>query len=315
MSQENSKEIEQVRHYSRTIVRELGLLRYIEKSQSKKDVNLSQCHALLLIDELGSVTVNELAERLQLNKSTTSRTVANIINNAWAKSVLSKSDKRSKIISLTKSGQNKIRHLHIKANNQVQDALSSLSETQRKEVLHGLNLYSKALSRSRSRKDFSLRGIKKSDNPDIAKYIRNVMSEHGCNQIGDSFDDIDIKDMYSYYGKNKNSAYLVVLKGDTLVGGAGYAELPGVKNNKICELRKMFLLSSARGLGLGRALLEECLSSASKDGYTNCYLETTERMPQAVRLYKSLGFNELSEPMGDNGHSGADMWFIKKLAV
>ena len=58
-----------------------------------------------------------------------------------------------------------------------------------------------------------------------------------------------------------HAAYFVAELAERIVGGAGIGPLPRAEPH-VCELRKMYLLSSARGHGIGRRLLETCLEEA-----------------------------------------------------
>ena len=75
----------------------------------------------------------------------------------------------------------------------------------------------------------------------------------------------------------------------------------------------MYLLLEARGHGLGRRLMHDCLEAALEAGYQRCYLETLEHMADARRLYQLNGFARLDKPMGDTGHCGCNGWYIKDL--
>lgn len=108
------------------------------------------------------------------------------------------------------------------------------------------------------------------------------------------------------------SAYYVVTRDDVVLGGGGYAPLAG-GDDAVCELRKMYFLPEARGLGVGRKLLLHILSEARKSGYSECYLETLEHMHQARALYASVGFEALCEPRGSTGHFGCDSWMLLRL--
>jgi GNAT superfamily N-acetyltransferase len=60
------------------------------------------------------------------------------------------------------------------------------------------------------------------------------------------------------------------------------------------EVKRLYVRPSARGTGLGRALVETVLAHAREIGYRELRLDTATWMSDAVRLYSRLGFEECS---------------------
>jgi len=83
----------------------------------------------------------------------------------------------------------------------------------------------------------------------------------------------------------------------------------------VCELRKMYFLPAARGLGAGKALLARCIEEARARGYRRMYLETLTGMDAAQRLYERFGFTKLAAPLGATGHFGCDRWYALELGA
>lgn len=63
----------------------------------------------------------------------------------------------------------------------------------------------------------------------------------------------------------------------------------------ICEMKRLYVRPQFRGLALGRKFVERLLSEAKIIGYTSMRLDTiSEKMPEAVKLYRSFGFVEVA---------------------
>ena len=76
----------------------------------------------------------------------------------------------------------------------------------------------------------------------------------------------------------------------------------------------MYLSPEARGQGLGQALLEALLKKAKELDFTACYLESTENLKDALRLYEKNDFVQLKYPMGDTGHHACEIpMALKKI--
>jgi putative acetyltransferase len=145
----------------------------------------------------------------------------------------------------------------------------------------------------------------------VARIIREVMTEFGAVGCGYSIGDPEVDDMHAAYQRPGHAFYVVELAGRPL-GCGGYGPLQGGAADT-CELRKMYFLPQLRGLGAGSALMRRCLEDAFADGYKHCYLETTDNMHQAQRLYEKHGFEYLSERMGATGHSACGTWMARPL--
>ncbi|MCG3723735.1 GNAT family N-acetyltransferase [Vibrio cincinnatiensis] len=145
----------------------------------------------------------------------------------------------------------------------------------------------------------------------LANIIKTVGAEFGA--IGEGFgpSDAEVNNMSRYYQSENKSGYWIATLNGQLMGGGGIAPFNG--SHSLCELKKLFLLPESRGYGIGKAIVEQCLSFAQQQGFTQCYLDTLSTMESAIHLYQTLGFTLLSEPMLGTEHNGCDVWMIKTL--
>ncbi|HEY3771694.1 MAG TPA: GNAT family N-acetyltransferase [Solirubrobacteraceae bacterium] len=77
------------------------------------------------------------------------------------------------------------------------------------------------------------------------------------------------------------------------------------------EIKRMWLAPGARGLGLGRRLLETLERCAREAGASVARIETNRDLHEAVALYVTSGWGEVA-PFNDEPY--ADLWMEKQLS-
>jgi len=155
------------------------------------------------------------------------------------------------------------------------------------------------------------RHIKKQDNKEIAELIRSVFREFGIARPGTVYFDPTTDDLFSLF-KKPGSVYWIAEEGGKIIGGCGVYSTPGLPEG-CAELVKLYLISSERGKGIGRELLEKSIESAKQLGYKQLYLESLPELSKAIRLYEKAGFTFIPGPMGNSGHFGCNIWMLKNL--
>ena len=138
--------IDDIRAASRLMVRELG---FTESTVAATDYPPSAVHTILEIGLRGPMTAMQLAEFLQLEKSSVSRMVRKLIEAGELRETIDPQDARSKPLSLTARGRRTLASLHDFGRRQVSGALAQLSEAERRTVGEGLMLYARALEADR----------------------------------------------------------------------------------------------------------------------------------------------------------------------
>ncbi|MEK7718068.1 MAG: GNAT family N-acetyltransferase [Bacteroidota bacterium] len=156
-----------------------------------------------------------------------------------------------------------------------------------------------------------IRPIQPSDNEILAIIIRNTLKEFGANHPGTVYFDDATDHLYEMFRADRSHYFVAELDG-RIVGSGGIFPTPGLPDDT-CELVKMYLLPEARGIGLGRSILEKCLESARNFGFGRIYLETMPELNLALKTYEKMGFTYLCSPMGNSGHFGCDLHMIRDL--
>ena len=165
---------------------------------------------------------------------------------------------------------------------------------------------------------YALRPIEPRDDTAVAAIIRTVMPEFGATGCGFAINDPEVDWMSRAYAEPRSAYFVVERKaapaeaGGKVIGGGGIAPLEG-GDGATCELRKMYFLPEARGIGAGTAMMARCLQAARDAGFNRCYLETLAGMDAAMRLYERSGFRRIDAPLGDTGHGGCNTFYLLDL--
>jgi putative acetyltransferase len=255
--------------------------------------------------------IADLASALNLDHSSASRLVSRLAAKKFVALQPSKTDGRSRVLSITEAGKTVLGRLHKESDRRVEAALALLSSEEQQAATQGMRFYARALRRARGQNGSAVRPIRKNDDATIAAIIRKVMPEFGADGPGFALHDAEVDFMTKAYA-GKDKAYFVIELDGKVVGGGGFAPLIG-GGPGVCELRKMYLLPESRGFGLGEKLLQRCLAEAREAGFKSCYLETTSKMIQAQSLYQKMGFKPLRGPRGNTGHCACDRWYEMDL--
>lgn len=113
-----------------------------------------------------------------------------------------------------------------------------------------------------------------------------------------------INDLSTLFSRD-GGAFWVLLDGEEVVGTCGVLWV----DERSCELKRMYLLPRARGLGWGRKMAQTAIEWARGAGFKLMRLDTDDELVAATALYQSLGF----KPIPRYKQSGAGLFFELKL--
>lgn len=123
-----------------------------------------------------------------------------------------------------------------------------------------------------------------------------------------SFQNIDdeLKDPAKKY-TSPEGELLVAVEGEDVLGMIAYHKHSDTR----CEMKRLYVKPSCRGMKLGEKLIEELIAHARQAGYKEMVLDTIVPLQSAIHLYKKLGFTEC-EPYYHNPMPDV-LYFRKEL--
>lgn len=157
-----------------------------------------------------------------------------------------------------------------------------------------------------------IREVTNKDNEALASIIRDAFDEHDAPKTGTVYSDPTTDDLFSLF-QRPDAVLYVAESGNQIKGCCGIYPTDGLEPG-YAELVKFYLMADSRGKGLGKMLMERSIESAMRLGYQYLYIESLPEFSKAVNMYRKLGFEMLSSPLGESGHPTCTIWMLKKLA-
>lgn len=141
-----------------------------------------------------------------------------------------------------------------------------------------------------------------SDNKDFKKLVLELDKDLAVrNGESDSF--------FKQFNKIDHINNVVIAFEDNKAVGCGaFKEFNGLT----VEIKRMFVSSDMRGKGVATAVLNDLEKWAKESGYEKCVLETGDKMPEAIGLYKKSGYNVIKN-YGPYKYVESSICFEKKL--
>ena len=141
-----------------------------------------------------------------------------------------------------------------------------------------------------------------SKNPDFQKLVKELDADLE-NRDGSEHP------FFAQFNKIENIRYVVVVyDGDKPIGCGSIKE----HSEKIMEIKRMFVLREKRGQGIASLILRELEKWCGELNYEKCILETGERQPEAIRLYKKNNYKIIPN-FGQYANVESSVCFEKNL--
>ena len=103
-------------------------------------------------------------------------------------------------------------------------------------------------------------------------------------------------------------SFFVARRGEDILGCACLVR----HEDGTAEIKRMFVDGSARGLKLGKRLLDQLEAEARRLAVATVRLETGIHQPEAIGLYRNAGYNEIP-PFGDYKLDPLSLFMEKRL--
>jgi DNA-binding MarR family transcriptional regulator/GNAT superfamily N-acetyltransferase len=276
--------VDAVRRFNRFYTRRVGALR---AGLLGSEHPLPEARLVYEIGHRRECTASELAAELDLDAGYLSRLLQSLKRRGLLGAKRSAQDARASVLSLTAKGRKAYSLLDSRSREEVAGMLGSLPGSDRERLVGAMKTVESLLGKRSSSADvISLRGHRPGDiGWVVGRHGALYAEEYGWNQ---SFEAL-VAEIAAGFIRNFDAArercWIAELGGEP----AGSVFL--VKENKTtAKLRLLLVEPRARGHGLGRRLVRECIAFARARGYRKIVLWTQSNLAAARAIYQAEGF-------------------------
>lgn len=289
--------INQVRRFNRTVTQRIGALN--DRFMSR-DRPLGESRVLWEIGGGDGTTVRSLRDRLDLDPGYMSRLLRSLEEDGLATVEPHPEDGRVRVARLTDEGREERALLDRLSDDLARSFLSPLSESQQARLVEAMEVVESLLTAGLVEFEVA------DPTSQAAQYCLDAYFDELEERFEDGFDpDRSISADADELTEPDGLLLLARLHGEPV--GCGALKL---YDDEPAEIKRMWVDPSARGLGLGRRLLDELEKEAGLRDATRVRLETNRKLTEAIGLYRSAGFEEV-EPFNEEPY--AHHWFEKQI--
>ncbi|MGC2809468.1 MAG: helix-turn-helix domain-containing GNAT family N-acetyltransferase [Bradyrhizobium sp.] len=282
-------QIAAVRGFSRFYTSKLGI---IEPKLLHSPWTLQEARIIYEIAQRDRCTATDLVRALGLDAGFVSRTLQALQRRQVVARKPSKSDRRVAEIALTAKGRAAFAELDNRSRDEVAAMLGGLEAATRAALVDAMTTIEQALEPSaRQPAPFLLRSHRPGD-------IGWVVSRHGALYAQEYGWDISFEALVAEIGAQFIRSYDPAREHCWIaeIGGEPVGSIFLVRaSDEVAKLRLLLVENPARGLGLGRALTEQCIRFARQAGYRSITLWTQSILVAARGVYQRAGFRRVKE--------------------
>ena len=300
-------QIAAVRGFSRFYTRKLGI---IEPRLLDSPWTLQEARIIYEIAERQTCTATDLVYALGLDAGFLSRTLQALQQRQIVARKPSRADRRATELALTAKGRAALADLESRSRRVVASLLERLDDMERAAVVNAMTSIEQTLEPPpREAAGFLLRSHRPGD-------IGWIVSRHGAIYAQEYGWDIGFEALAAEIAAQFIRSYDAAREHCWIaeIGGEPVGSIFLVKgSDEVAKLRLLLVEKRARGLGVGRALTEQCIRFARDAGYTSITLWTQSILLAARGIYQRAGFRRVKE---EKHHSfGVDLvgetWELK----
>ncbi len=290
MSEAFETSVAEIRRFNRYYTGVIGLL---DEHFLKSPFTLSEGRVLYELAHRDGLTASDLAQTLRLDAGYLSRVLSRFEKKKLLKRTPRAEDRRQAALNLTAAGKAAFRQIDKTSQDEIGAMVEGLDEGQLRSLTQSLAQVRRILARSRDDGPplFVLRDHRVGDMGWIIhRQARLYAEEYGWNEEFEALVAEITAKFIRNFDPRKERCWVAELDGE-IVGAVFLVK----DSDEVARLRMLHVDAKARGQGLGRRLVEECIRFARAKGYKTLTLWTNDVLVSARRIYEAAGFKLVAE--------------------
>ena len=296
-----------VREFNRFYTRQVGALN--DRLLASR-FSLTEVRVLYELAHREAPTAAALGKELALDPGYLSRLLAGFARRGLVRSAPSPADGRERVLRLTEKGSASFAKLDRLASAEIDAMLAALADAERRRLLGAMQTIQALLDPRRAAgASYVLRPPQPGDFGWVVhRHGALYAEEYGWDERFEALVAGIVAEFVQQHDPKRERCWIAERRGE-IVGSVFAVK----KSETIAQLRLLYVEPSARGLGIGRRLVDECIRFARRARYRKMILWTQSNLTAARHIYAAAGFTLLrAEPHESFGFPlTAEIWEIK----
>jgi len=287
-----------VRHFNRFYTKQLGVL---NEGLLESPFTLTEARIIYELANREKTTATELGNELGIDAGFLSRTLRSLETKKVFTRKTSSADARQSFLTLTTKGRKEIESLERMSRNQIEEILNDLTSAEQKRLLSAMSTIENMLAKEKEEKAYSY-VLRQPEPGDLGWVVQSngtlYAHEYGWDENYEALVAQIVADFVKNFDPKKERCWMAEKDGEN-VGSVFLVK----ESDDVARLRLLIVDPKARGLGIGKRLVDECTRFARRVGYKQITLWTNNVLLAARSIYQKAGYElEKSESHHSFGH-------------
>ena len=278
-----------IRRFNRFYTQRIGVL---QEGLNRSPFSLTSARVLYEIAQRSQTTASEIGSALALDAGYLSRILSTFTRDGLIHRTTSGDDARKTVLELTAKGQRAFARLNEHTQTDIMSMIGSLHRDDQRRLVAAMTTIESVLGcTADAPAKVTLRAPRSGDYGwVIQRHGELYAQEYHWNEEFEGLVAGIVANFIKHFDAKREQSWIAEVDGEN----AGCVFLVK-KSETVAQLRMLLVEPSARGRGIGRRLVEECIEFARRAGYKRIILWTNDVLHAARHIYQSHGFRLTEE--------------------